>query len=78
MDSKPCNLNSLKSWAVVVAQLGEQSFPTPEVRGSNPIIDIKDRYSTNYNLDKSKIKENGGREWSSLKNRPNSLNIDEP
>ena len=63
---------------MVVGQLGEQLLPTPEVRGSNPTIDIKDRYSTIYNLDKSKIKEKGGREWSSLKNRPNSLNIDEP
>ena len=26
------------TWAVVVAQLVEQSLPTPEVRGSNPVI----------------------------------------
>ena len=25
-------------WAVVVAQLVEQSLPIPEVRGSNPVI----------------------------------------
>ena len=25
-------------WAVVVAQLVEWSLPTPEVRGSNPVI----------------------------------------
>ena len=28
-------------WAVVVAQLVEQSLPTPEVRGSNPVISKK-------------------------------------
>ena len=27
-----------KYWAVVVAQLVEQSLPIPEVRGSNPVI----------------------------------------
>ena len=26
------------NWAVVVAQLVEQSLPIPEVRGSNPVI----------------------------------------
>ena len=26
------------AWAVVVAQLVERSLPTPEVRGSNPVI----------------------------------------
>ena len=31
-----CN-NQLK-WEVVVAQLVEWSFPTPEIRGSNPVI----------------------------------------
>ena len=25
-------------WAVVVAQLVERSLPTPEVRGSNPVM----------------------------------------
>ena len=28
----------LQLWAVVVAQLVEQSLPKPEVRGSNPVI----------------------------------------
>ena len=28
-----------EEWAVVVAQLIEHSLPTPEVRGSNPVID---------------------------------------
>ena len=27
------------TWAVVVAQLVERSLPTPEVCGSNPVID---------------------------------------
>ena len=29
------------SWAVVVAQLVKRSLPTPEVRGSNPVIGKK-------------------------------------
>ena len=29
---------NLHLWAVVVAQLAEQSFPMPVVRGSNPVI----------------------------------------
>ena len=46
------------SWAVVVAQLVERSLPTPEVRGSIPIGDINiDQYSTNCNLEKTKIKK---------------------
>ena len=28
----------LINWAVVVTQLAEQMLPTPEVRGSNPVI----------------------------------------
>ena len=44
--------------AVVVAQLVERSLPTPEVRGSIPIGDINiDQYSTNCNLEKTKIKK---------------------
>ena len=42
---------------MAVAQLVEQSLAIPQVRGSNPIIDINDKYSTNCNLEKMKIKE---------------------
>ena len=46
------------SGAVVVAQLVERSLPTPEVRGLIPIGDIDiDQYSTNCNLEKTKIKK---------------------
>ena len=31
---------------MVVAQLVERLLPTPEIGGSNPIIDINDQYST--------------------------------
>ena len=27
-----------KQWAVVVVKLEERSLPTPEIRGSNPVI----------------------------------------
>ena len=30
--------NIWKEWAAVVAQMVEWSLPTPEVRGSNPVI----------------------------------------
>ena len=74
--------------AVVVPQLVERSLPTPEVRGSNPISDIKGQHSTNCNLEKTKIKENYGPSfknklfissnnslivWSCLEARCNSL-----
>ena len=42
---------------MAVAQLVEQPLHNPQVRGSNPIIDINDKYSTNCNLEKMKIKE---------------------
>ena len=42
---------------MAVAQLVEQSLAIPQVRGSNPIIDINDQYFTNCNLEKIKIKE---------------------
>ena len=45
--------------AVVAAQLVEQLLPTPEICGSNPISDTIDHYSTNCNLEKTKIKEVG-------------------
>ena len=44
--------------AVVVAQLVERSLITPEVRGSIPISNINnDQYSTNCNLEKTKLKK---------------------
>ena len=36
-------------WAVVVAQLVERSLPTPEIRGSNPVI----RKNLSINLNKT-------------------------
>ena len=40
-----------------MAQLVEQSLPTPEVRGSIPIGAINiDQFSTNCNLEKEKTK----------------------
>ena len=48
--------NEDKKWTVVVAQLVERSLPTPEVRGLIPIGEINiDQYSTNCNLEKTKI-----------------------
>ena len=35
------NVVDLTFWAVVVAQLVEQSLPIPKVRGSNPVIGKK-------------------------------------
>ena len=50
-------------WALVVAQLDEQSLPTPEVCGSNPVIGkIYIRYlfvSVNC-IEKTKIKKETG------------------
>ena len=40
-----------------MGQLVEGSLPASEVRGSNPISDFNDQYSTNCNLEKTKIKE---------------------
>ena len=46
--------------AVVVAQLVEWLVRTPEVRCLIPILDINnDQYSTNCNLERTKIKKNG-------------------
>ena len=42
-------------WAVVVAQLVEQSLPTPEIRGSNP--DIGKILSSNCKIEKIEIKK---------------------
>ena len=43
---------------MVVAQLVKRLLPTPEVRGSFPIGDINiDQYSTNCNVEKTKIKK---------------------
>ena len=41
----------------MVAQLVERSLPTLEVRGSNPISNVNDHYSTNRNLEMMKLKE---------------------
>ena len=57
-------LKRLLAWAEEVAQLVERSLPTPKVRGSHPIIDINDQYSTNYNLEKTnEYTGKRGREW---------------
>ena len=40
------NINNNISWPVVVAQLEEWSLPTPEIRGSNPVISKFDLLST--------------------------------
>ena len=51
-----CGLNYKTAFrAVVVAQLIEQSLPTPEIRGSNP--DIGKILSANYTIEKTKIKK---------------------
>ena len=58
--TSPVNTNNLK-WAVFVAQLVEGSLPTPEVRGSNPVIGklyLYYLYSVNC-FEKMKIKERG-------------------
>ena len=44
---------------MVVAQLVEQSFPTPDVRGSNPVIS-KTLYCQLYRKDENKEKERPG------------------
>ena len=40
-------------WALVVAQWIEQSLPTPEIRGSNPVID-KILYFTDFTVNSIK------------------------
>ena len=46
-------------WAVVVAQLVEQSLPTPEICGSNPGIGkiLSTNISTNCLIEKTRIKK---------------------
>ena len=46
--------------AAVVAQLVERSLPTPEICGLNP--DIGKILSTNYTVEKTKIKKQRDRE----------------
>ena len=54
--------------AVVVAQLVEWLVPTPEVRCLIPIGDINNyQYSTNCNLERTKIKQNGSGKGTSFK-----------
>ena len=50
----------MQCWEVVVAQLVEQSLPTPEVRGSNPVIGKIYLYYQLYWKDENKEKR--GRE----------------
>ena len=47
------------SWGVVVAQLVEQSLPTPKIRGSNPVIGkiVSTKYSPNCIIEKTKIEK---------------------
>ena len=42
-------------FSLVVAQMIEQSLSTPDVRGLSSIRDINDQYSTNCNLEKTKL-----------------------
>ena len=42
----------------MAAPLVELSLLAPEVRGSNPISDITEQFSTNFNLEKMKVREN--------------------
>ena len=44
-------------WALVVAQLAERSFQTPEVRSSNPIFILKINLLSVNSFEKTKIKK---------------------
>ena len=46
-------------WAVVVAQLAEQSLPTPEIHSSHPVIALvfKEYFLTVNSIEKTKIKK---------------------
>ena len=52
-------LNYSNIWEVVVAQLVERSLPTPEVRGSNPVISKIYMYHQLYWKDENKEKKAG-------------------
>ena len=52
--------NKIEPREVVVAQLVERSLPTPEVRGSNPVIGKIYMYNQLYGKDENKEKR--GRE----------------
>ena len=56
---KECSYFLSDREAVVVAQLVERSIPTPEIRGSNPVICkvLYAKVSTNCNIEKTKIKK---------------------
>ena len=61
------NVVDLTFWAVVVAQLVEQSLPIPKVRGSNPVIGKKlylywTFFYRQLCIEKTKIKKRG-RVW---------------
>ena len=50
--------------AEIVAQLAERLLPTPEVRGSNPVIDeiFENNYLLSTVLKRQKLRKRG-REW---------------
>ena len=57
--------NNLYTTGVLdVSQLVEESLPTPKIRGSNPDIV---NFFTNNCIEKTKIKEQRGREMPNLK-----------
>ena len=47
-----------RRWELVVAQLAERSLPTPEDRGSNPVISNFIKTTFIYCIKKTKIKKN--------------------
>ena len=57
MVRQPRKLRNSEDVSEMAAQLVEQSPPTPEVRGSNPISDIIEQFSTHCNLEMTKITE---------------------
>ena len=61
--------NKEQNYAVVVAQLVEQSLLTPEIRGLNPVIGkmLSPKLSTNCIIEKTKKKEKVAGNGPSLK-----------
>ena len=55
MASNKLKKQSAQNWTVVVAHMVEESLPSQEVRGLNPVIYIIKQYSTNCNLAKTKM-----------------------
>ena len=59
-----CKKVRLNNWAVVVAQLVERSPPTPEIRGSNPVIGkLLSNICLLSTVLKRQNKEKRSREW---------------